>query len=159
MDTKWKIFRVINTIEIVLFGFDFLSGYYFNPLHFHNASDYVSFALQLLFLFIITANCINNISLIDLYSRNLKIARSKKIFFWILFALFLLVNLFFGMVDVLVMYYGLNATIVLYKVIANLLVCIIGIYILINQTKLFKTIKKAYKESTIAIVDGIGQIE
>lgn len=81
-----KIFRILNFVHIaatvVLFSYTF----YYNPIPY---TDTPAFMAVVLIPLLIVVNCISNIKLIQKHSHKESMSLGGKIFFWLLYTLFI----------------------------------------------------------------------
>jgi hypothetical protein len=157
-----KIFRLLNIIHIVLIVFLFGFTFYFNPVSFE---DKYIFAIISGIPLIIIANCANNISLCSSHATAKFFTTGRKIFFWLLFLLFILLTaiLVFAIyknIQSLIMFSNQGNAIAfvdIFKFIILLLTICNGFYIIIYQFYFFFSIKRRLKLQFDTLIKEIGE--
>ncbi len=165
MKTKWKIFRVINIIEISLISS--LIGFvlYVTPLPMNDFNDFLVLSFFLSLPLVTFLNGFQNLQLVRIESDGFGMSVRNKLFFWCITGLFFVVVVLFlvgfiaALLDITKPSPYKNQDItpgIISILLAGAIIILNGSYILVLQISLFVQIRRNEKTKTLSTVEEIG---
>jgi hypothetical protein len=162
MNLHWKIFNVINLICLTLVISLFVQDIFNFSRSLDDISDVFSYVVVCLIPIIVVTNCLHNISLTKIYTTGEKLTSFRKVYFWILLSLFLIIvfgaifQFIFGL-TIKIQYSGYYQAPFIYRILLQLLsVSITGLYIIVMQLRIFFKIKSSSRQELDNSINQLG---
>jgi hypothetical protein len=162
MNIHWKIFNVLNLICLTLVTGFFVLPIIQHPYPVNDLLDTFFYVITGFVMLIVIINCLHNIFLTRLLDSTQKLTATRKVFYWILLLLFMIVILVFAysFVEHLATVFTQTGAYQSYfkprLFTESLSVTVTGFYIIVMQIKLFRKIKNHSRQELDDSIDEIG---